>query len=188
MAERKGEGMKEYKGRLIASNARIGIVIARFNELITKSLLEGALEGLERFGVQQNNITLVWVPGSFEIPLAARQLAQSGQVDAVICLGAVIRGVTAHFDYVAGQTASGIANIALETKLPVIFGVLTTDTIEQAIERAGTKAGNKGFEAVQAALEMIDLLQQLKGEVPSPLSYTTSLANHLVANQAIVKP
>jgi 6,7-dimethyl-8-ribityllumazine synthase len=173
--------MKEYKGRLIASKTRIGIVIARFNELITKSLLEGAIEGLERFGVPQSNITIAWVPGSFEIPLVAKQLAQSGQVDAVICLGAIIRGATAHFDYVAGQTASGIANIALEANLPVIFGILTTDTIEQAVERAGTKAGNKGFEAVQAALEMVDLLQQLKGEVPSPVSYTTSLAANKVS-------
>jgi 6,7-dimethyl-8-ribityllumazine synthase len=168
--------MKEYKGRLIASKTRIGIVIARFNELITKNLLEGALEGLERFGVPQSNVTIAWVPGSFEIPLVAKQLAQSGQVDAVICLGAIIRGATAHFDYVAAQTASGIAHVALEVNLPVIFGVLTTDTIEQAVERAGTKAGNKGFEAVQAALEMVDLLQQLKGEIPAPLSYATSFA------------
>ena len=154
--------MKEYKGRLIASQKRIGIVVARFNELITKSLLEGALEGLERFGMPQSNITVAWAPGSFEIPLIAKQLAQTGQVDAVICLGAIIRGATAHFDYVASQTASRIAHIALETNLPIIFGVLTTDTIEQAIERAGTKAGNKGFESAQTALEMIDLLEQLK--------------------------
>lgn len=154
--------MKEYKGRLIASKIRIGIVIARFNELITKSLLEGALEGLERFGVPQSNIIIAWVPGSFEIPLIAKQLAQSGQVDAIICLGTIIRGATAHFDYVANQTASGITQVGLQTNLPVIFGVLTTETIEQAIERAGTKAGNKGFEAVQTAIEMVDVLQQLR--------------------------
>lgn len=155
--------MKEYKGRFIASKARIGIVIARFNELVTKSLLNGALEGLERFGIPESHITVAWVPGSFEIPLAAKQLANTGHVDAVICLGAVIRGATAHFEYISAQIASGIAHISLETNLPIIFGVLTTDTIEQAIERAGTKAGNKGFEAVQTAIEMIDLLQQMKG-------------------------
>lgn len=156
--------MKEYKGRLIASTVRIGIVVARFNELVTKSLLSGALEGLERFGVSQNNIGIAWVPGSFEIPLIAKQMANTGQYDAIICLGAVIRGATSHFDYVAGQSASGIAHVALETNLPIIFGILTTETIEQAIERAGTKAGNKGFEAVQTAIEMIDLMHQIKGE------------------------
>lgn len=165
--------MKEYKGRLHAPKARIGIVVARFNELITKSLLSGALEGLERFGIPQNNITLVWVPGAFEVPLAAKQLAKTGQVDAIICLGAVIRGATPHFEYVAGQAAAGVAQVSLETNLPVIFGVLTTDTIEQAVERAGTKAGNKGFEAVQTAIEMVDLLQQMKGEeATTPLAYT----------------
>lgn len=173
--------MKEYKGRLIASKTRIGIVVARFNELITKNLLDGALEGLERFGVPQSNITIAWVPGSFEIPLVAKQLAHSGQIDAVICLGAIIRGATTHFDYVASQTASGITHVALETNLPIVFGVLTTDTIEQAIERAGTKSGNKGFEAVQTALEMVDLLQQLKGEISLPLSYTASLAPNKVS-------
>ena len=162
--------MKEYKGRLIASKARIGIVIARFNDLITKSLLDGALEGLERFGVPQSNITIAWVPGAFEIPLVAKQLAKTGQVDAIICLGAVIRGATPHFDYVAGQAASGISHVSLETEIPLIFGVLTTDTIEQAFERAGTKAGNKGFEAVQTAIEMIDLLQQIKAGTPASMA------------------
>ncbi|MBS0272789.1 MAG: 6,7-dimethyl-8-ribityllumazine synthase [Proteobacteria bacterium] len=166
--------MKEYKGRLIAPKARIGIVVARFNELVTKSLLSGALEALERFGIPQNNVTIAWVPGSFEIPLVAKQLAQTGELDAIICLGAVIRGATAHFDYVAGQVASGITNVSLETQIPVIFGILTTDSIEQAIERAGTKAGNKGFDAAQTALEMVDLLQQIKGESPTPHAYATS--------------
>jgi 6,7-dimethyl-8-ribityllumazine synthase len=168
--------MKEYKGRLTASRARIGIVVARFNELVTKSLLGGALEGLERFGVPQSNITVAWAPGSFEIPLVAKQMAKTGQVDAIICLGAIIRGATAHFEYVANQVASGIAQVSLDTSLPVIFGVLTTETLEQAIERAGSKAGNKGFEAVQTALEMIDLLQQMRGEAPLPFAYTNSIS------------
>jgi 6,7-dimethyl-8-ribityllumazine synthase len=153
--------MKEYKGRLIAPKARIGIIIARFNELVTKSLLQGALEGLERFGISPGNITIVWVPGSFEIPLAAKKLALTGQVDAIVCLGAVIRGATPHFEYVSSQVAAGIAQVGLETNIPAIFGVLTTDTIEQALERAGTKAGNKGWEAVQNALEMVDLFRQM---------------------------
>lgn len=152
--------MKEYRGRLIAHQMRIGIVVARFNELVTKNLLAGALEGLERYGVSKDNILVVWVPGSFEIPLIAKQMALGGGVDAVVCLGAIIRGATAHFDHVANQTSSGIAQVALDTNLPVIFGVLTTDTMEQALERAGVKGGNKGFEAVQTAIEMIDLLHQ----------------------------
>ncbi len=162
--------MKEYKGRFIAPKARIGIVVARFNELVTKSLLNGALEAFERFGIPQNNITLAWAPGSFEIPLIAKQLAQTGQLDAIICLGAVIRGATAHFDYVASQVASGIASVSLETQIPIIFGILTTDTIEQAIERSGTKAGNKGLDAAQTALEMVDLLQQIKSDLFSSTS------------------
>lgn len=173
--------MKEYKGRLIAHQLRIGIVVARFNELVTKSLLSGALEGLERYGVPSSHIKIIWVPGSYEIPLATKQLALTGQVDAIICLGAVIRGATAHFEYVASQAASGIANVSLEMNLPVIFGILTTDTIEQAIERAGTKAGNKGFEAVQAAIEMVDLLRQLR-EDPSrhPQAHAFELKNEIL--------
>jgi len=155
--------MKEYKGRLIASNIRVGIVVARFNELITKSLLEGALDTFDRFGVEEDNVTIAWVPGSFEIPLIAKQLAETKQFDAILCLGAVIKGATAHFDYVCSQTASGIARLALESNLPIIFAVLTTDTIEQAMERAGTKAGNKGSEYAQSAIEMIDLMRQLNG-------------------------
>lgn len=154
--------MREYKGRLIASKVRIGIVVAHFNELITKSLLSGTLEGLEKLGVSQDLVSVAWVPGSFEIPLVAKQLAITGQYDAIICLGAIIRGATSHFDYVAGQCSSGISHVALEAKLPVIFGVLTTDTIEQAIERAGTKSGNKGYEAALCAIEMIDLMKQIK--------------------------
>lgn len=169
--------MKEYKGKLAVHQARIGIVVARFNELITKSLLSGAIEGLERCGIPVKNVNVAWVPGSFEIPLIAKQMALTGQFDAIICLGAVIRGATAHFDHVAGQVASGIAHVALEANLPVIFGVLTTDTIEQAIERAGTKAGNKGYEAAQTAIEMIDLMRQLKEEgSASPLSYATPVS------------
>lgn len=154
--------MKEYQGRLIANQMRMGIVVARFNEFVTKSLLEGALEGLERFGIPKKNVSVVRVPGSYEIPLAAKQLALNGNVDAIICLGVVIRGATPHFEYVCSQVSSGISQVSLELQLPVIFGVLTTDTIEQAIERAGTKSGNKGFEAVQTAIEMVDLLRQLK--------------------------
>ena len=169
--------MKEYKGRLIAHQIRIGIVVARFNEWVTKNLLNGALEGLERYGVSDSNITVVWVPGACEIPLAAKQLAQNGHVDAIICLGAVIRGATPHFEYVASQASSGICNVSLETHLPIIFGVLTTDTMEQAMERAGIKSGNKGFEAVQTAIEMVDLLRQLKGE-STPLPRATSFSSH----------
>lgn len=154
--------MKEYKGKLTNSNVRIGIVVARFNEMITHSLLQGAIDTLERHGIPSQSISIAWVPGAFEIPLIAKQMAHSGQFDAIICLGAVIRGATPHFDYVAGQTASGVAALSLETNLPIIFGVLTTDTIEQAIERAGTKAGNKGGDAALTALEMIDLLKQLQ--------------------------
>ena len=159
--------MKEYKGRLIANQIHIGIVIARFNEFITKNLLEGAIEGLKRYGVSNDAMTVAWVPGAFEIPLIAKQMALTQRFDAIICLGAVIRGATPHFDYVAGEVASGIAKISQETNLPIVFGVLTTDTIEQAMERAGTKSGNKGFDAVQTAIEMIDLLQQLKLDSPS---------------------
>lgn len=179
--------MKEYKGHLTVQHARFGIVVARFNELITRSLLNGSLEGLERFGVPKNAVTVAWVPGCFEIPLAAKQLATTKQFDAIICLGAVIRGATPHFDYVAAQAASGIAQIGLEANLPVIFGVLTTDTIEQAIERAGTKAGNKGFEAVQCAIEMIDLMRQLKEEGPSSAqTYATPLSASDMALQTKV--
>jgi 6,7-dimethyl-8-ribityllumazine synthase len=159
--------MQEYKGKITGNNLRIGIVVARFNELITRSLLTGALDGLERYGIPTHQTTVAWVPGAYEIPLIAKQLATSQKFDAIICLGAVIRGATAHFDFVAGHAASGIAQVALETNIPVIFGVLTTDTLEQAMERAGSKAGNKGFEAVQTAIEMIDLQRQLRKDLAS---------------------
>ncbi len=143
------------------SDARFAIVVGRFNHFIGDRLLEGALDGLRRHGVKDERITIARVPGSFEIPLAVRRFAQSGKVDAVIALGAVIRGSTPHFDYVAGEVAKGCAQVMLSSGVPVIFGVLTTDTIEQAIERAGTKAGNKGFDAAMAAIEMAQLFRAL---------------------------
>ena len=153
--------MQLIEGRLDGSGLRIGIVCARFNDLITERLLAGARDGLVRHGVDEDAVTVAWVPGSFEIPLVARTMAASGRFDAVICLGAVIRGATGHYEQVANQCAAGIARAALDTGVPVIFGVLTTDTIEQAIERAGTKAGNKGFEAALGAIETVRVLQQL---------------------------
>lgn len=152
---------RTFEGTLVGSGLRFGIVVSRFNEFITQRLLEGALDGLRRHGVEEDAVDVAWVPGSLEIPVVARRLAQSGQYDAVICLGAVIRGATAHFDYVAGGAATGIASAALETGVPVIFGVITTDTIEQAIERAGTKAGNKGYDAALSAIEMANLMRTL---------------------------
>ncbi|MBD3317663.1 MAG: 6,7-dimethyl-8-ribityllumazine synthase [Chitinivibrionales bacterium] len=149
------------EGLLQAGGKRFGIVAGRFNEFITRKLLEGAMDCLVRHNAQHEDITIVWVPGAFEIPLAARKLAESGKFDAVICLGAVIRGSTPHFDYVATQVSKGVAAVALETAKPVAFGVLTTETLEQAIERAGTKAGNKGFEAAMTAIEMADLLAKI---------------------------
>jgi len=142
---------------------RYGIVAGRFNGFITESLLKGALDGLRRHKVDENRIDVVWVPGAFEIPLVARNMATSGRYDAVICLGCVIRGATPHFDYVAGEAASGIAAAARDTGVPVIFGVLTTENLEQAIERAGTKAGNRGWDAALAALEMADVMRRLGG-------------------------
>ena len=139
----------------------MGISCGRFNDLITERLLSGARDGLLRHGVDEASITEAWVPGAFELPLTASRLASSGEYDAVICLGAVIRGATGHYEHVAGQCAAGIARVALDTGVPVVFGVLTTDTIEQALERAGTKAGNKGYESAETALEMVDLLRQL---------------------------
>ena len=153
--------MPIYEGRLDASGLRFGIVVARFNETITKQLLDGAVQGLRRLGAADEDVHVAWVPGSFEIPAVAKRLADSGSVDAVLCLGTVIRGATAHFDLVAGQSAAGVARLALESDLPVIFGILTTDTIEQAIERSGTKAGNKGYDAALAAVEMVNLYRSL---------------------------
>jgi 6,7-dimethyl-8-ribityllumazine synthase len=157
--------MKEIKGSLNAEGLTFGIVVSRFNDFITKKLLDGAVDGLLRQGASDDAITAVWVPGAFEIPLIAKQMAESGKFHAIICLGTIIRGATAHFDLIAGQTTSAISTISLETGIPVIFGVLTTDTIEQAIERAGTKSGNKGFDAAQAAIEMSNLKKQVGSEV-----------------------
>jgi len=152
------------EGSLVSGgNDRYGIVAGRFNGFITESLLKGALDGLRRHGVDEDRIDVVWVPGAFEIPLVARKMAASGRYDAVICLGCVIRGATPHFDYVAGEAASGIAVAARDTGVPVIFGVLTTENLEQAIERAGTKAGNRGWDAALAALEMADVMRRLGG-------------------------
>ncbi len=153
--------MRQLNGQLNASGLKIGIVVSRFNDFITRRLLEGAEDSLLRHGASPEAITVAWVPGAVEIPLLAKRLAASGNYDAVICLGAVIRGSTSHYDHVCSMVASGVAAAALETGVPVIFGVLTTDTIEQAIERAGTKAGNKGFEAAASAIEMANLLRML---------------------------
>lgn len=152
---------KVIQGRPRGAGARVAIVCGRFNELITRELLRGCEDELERHDVDPDAITVVWVPGAWEIPLVTERLAQRDDVDAVICLGAVIRGATAHFDYVAGEAAKGIAGVATRADKPIVFGILTTDTIEQAIERAGTKAGNKGRDAAVTALEMIDLLRAL---------------------------
>ena len=153
--------MRVIQGDFVGSGLRIGIVVSRGKEFITKQLFLGALDGLRRHGVNKADITVVYVPGSFEVPLACRKLAEQGKVDAVIALGAVIRGSTAHFDYVAGAAANGIAQVGMQTGVPCIFGVITTDTIEQAIERAGTKAGNKGFEAAATAIEMARVVKAL---------------------------
>ena len=150
------------EGNLTAKGLSFGIVASRFNEFITARLLDGALDSLRRHGAEEDRITVVRVPGSFEIPLLAKKLAASRQYDAVICLGTVIRGATPHFEYIAGEVAKGVAIAGLETGVPISFGVLTTDSIEQAVERAGTKAGNKGFDAACSAIEMANLLRELK--------------------------
>ncbi|MBP1919596.1 6,7-dimethyl-8-ribityllumazine synthase [Youngiibacter multivorans] len=155
--------MKVYEGKLISEGKRYGIVVGRFNEFIGGKLLSGALDGLRRHGVSEEDIEISWVPGAFEIPLIAKKMAAGGKYDAVICLGAVIKGSTPHFDYVSSGVSKGVAHVSLETGIPVIFGVLTTDTIEQAIERAGTKAGNKGFDAAVTAVEMVNLIGELDG-------------------------
>jgi len=155
--------MKVYEGKLISEGKRYGIVVGRFNEFIGGKLLSGALDGLRRHGVSDDDIEISWVPGAFEIPLIAKKMAASEKYDAVICLGAVIKGSTPHFDYVSSEVSKGVAHVSLETGIPVIFGVLTTDTIEQAIERAGTKAGNKGFDAAVTAVEMVNLIGEING-------------------------
>ena len=151
--------MKIFEGNLVAQGLRVGIVVGRFNEFIVSKLLGGALDGLKRHGVEEESIDVAWVPGAFELPLIAKKMAKSEKYDAVICLGAVIKGSTPHFDYVCAEASKGIASVALSSEKPVIFGVLTTDTIEQAIERAGTKAGNKGYDAAVTAIEMANLLK-----------------------------
>ncbi len=150
-----------YEGKLVGRGQKMAIVVSRFNEFISGKLLTGALDTLIRHGIDIDSVDTYWVPGSFEIPLTAQKIAQTGKYDAVICLGAVIRGATPHFDLVASEAAKGVAHAGMATGVPVIFGVLTTDTIEQAIERAGTKAGNKGSDAAMTALEMTDLFQQV---------------------------
>lgn len=168
------KGPSYIEGDLTANGRAFGVVASRFNDFIVRSLLDGALDAIKRHGGNLSAVDVVWVPGSYEIPLAAKRLALSGRYDAVVCLGAVIRGATAHFDYVAGGAASGISAVALETNLPVVFGILTTDTIEQAIERAGTKAGNKGFEAAVTAIEMGSLMERIDGGLSQSGAEATS--------------
>lgn len=153
---------RTLEGKLTAEGLKFGIVISRFNEFITMKLLDGALDTLSRHGANMDDISIAWVPGTFEIPLVAQKMASSKKYDAVICLGAVIRGATPHFDYIAAEATKGIAQVGLSTGVPTIFGVITTDTIEQAIERAGTKVGNKGFDAANSAIEMVNLLRTIQ--------------------------
>lgn len=153
--------MKKIEGNVIGSSIKVGIVAARFNEFIVNKLIGGAQDALIRHGVSDDDISLAYVPGAFEIPLAAKKMAQSGKYDTVICLGAVIKGSTSHYDYVCAEVSKGIASVSLETGIPVLFGVLTTDNIEQAIERAGTKAGNKGYDAACSAIEMVNMLKNI---------------------------
>jgi len=153
--------MKTFEGKLISEGLKFGIIVGRFNEFIGGKLLSGAIDALKRHGVKEEDIDITWVPGAFEIPLVAKKMAKSKRYDGVICLGAVIRGATPHFDYVSSEVTKGVAHVSLDTEIPVIFGVLTTDTIEQAIERAGTKAGNKGYDAAVTAIEMANLLKEI---------------------------
>ncbi len=154
--------MKEIMGELVVKGKKFALVVSRFNELVSKQMLAGAQDSLVRHGVKDNEVTVAWVPGSFEIPLTAQALVRSKKYDAVICLGTVIRGDTPHFEYVAGEVSKGVAQVSLQSGVPVIFGVLTVDTIEQALERAGTKAGNRGRQAVESAIEMVNLLGKIK--------------------------
>ena len=154
--------MKVYEGKLVSKKIKVGIVAARFNEFITSKLLSGALDTLTRHDVKDEDIEIAWVPGAFEIPLAASKMANIGKYDAVICLGAVIRGNTTHYDYVCNEVSKGIAQVSLASGIPVMFGVVTTENIEQAIERAGTKAGNKGSDCAQGAIEMVNLLREME--------------------------
>ena len=153
--------MKTYEGKLVSKGIKVAIVAARFNEFITSKLVSGAMDGLLRHDVAEEDVSLAWVPGAFEIPVIASRLAKSGKYDAVICLGAVIRGSTSHYDYVCSEVSKGIASVSLETGVPVMFGILTTENIVQAIERAGTKAGNKGYDCALGAIEMVNLLREI---------------------------
>jgi 6,7-dimethyl-8-ribityllumazine synthase len=155
------EKVKVIEGELVAKGLRFGIVVSRFNEFISSKLLEGALDCLFRHQADKNDVSVVWVPGSFEIPITAQRMAASGNYNAIICLGTLIRGETPHFDFIASEVSKGIAQVGLKHNLPVLFGVITTDTIEQAIERAGTKAGNKGFNAAESAIEMANLFKKI---------------------------
>ena len=154
--------MKVYEGKLVSKEIKVGIVCARFNEFIVSKLLGGALDGLKRHDVKEENIEIAWCPGAFEIPLIAQKMAKSGKYNAVICLGAVIRGTTSHYDYVCAEVSKGIASVSLAADIPVMFGILTTDNIEQAIERAGTKAGNKGYDCAVGAIEMVNLIGEIE--------------------------
>ena len=153
--------MNVFEGKVVSENIKIGIVAARFNEFITSKLLGGALDGMKRHNVNENDIDVAWVPGAFEIPLIAKKMANSGKYDAVICLGAVIRGSTSHYDYVCNEVSKGIAAVSMNSDIPVMFGVITTENIEQAIERAGTKAGNKGYDCALGAIEMVNLIREM---------------------------
>ena len=153
--------MNVFEGKVVSENIKIGIVAARFNEFITSKLLGGALDGLKRHNVNENDIDVAWVPGAFEIPLIAKKMANSGKYDAVICLGAVIRGSTSHYDYVCNEVSKGIATVSMNSDIPVMFGGVTTENIEQAIERAGTKAGNKGYDCALGAIEMVNLIREM---------------------------
>ena len=154
--------MRTFEGKLTSNNIKIGIVASRFNEFIVSKLISGAMDGLIRHDVPEDSIHLAWVPGAFEIPLIASKMAKSGKYDAVICLGAVIRGATSHYDYVCNEVSKGIAAVSLETGIPVLFGILTTENIEQAIERAGTKAGNKGYDCALSAIEMVNVIREIE--------------------------
>ena len=156
--------MRVYEGKLTGKEIKIGIVISRFNEFITAKLLGGALDCLKRHEIDEDSIEIAWTPGAFEIPLIASKMANSGAYDVVICLGAIIRGSTSHYDYVCNEVAKGIAQVSLNSGVPVIFGVLTTETLEQAVERAGSKSGNKGFDAAASAIEMVDLIRELTSQ------------------------
>ena len=153
--------MKIIEGKLVSDGMKVAIIASRFNEFIVSKLIEGARDGLLRHDVAEENISLAWVPGAFEIPVVAKKLAESGKYDAVICVGAVIRGATTHYDYVCAEVSKGIATVSMQTGVPVMFGILTTDTIQQAMERAGTKAGNKGYDCALGAIEMVNLMKQI---------------------------